>query len=93
MADSAEHDNQWQAQAAAVLTHYDIDAVDLQWITQGLVNLTVEITGPDGKRCILQCLHPVFDESVNHNIDAVTTHLAAKGMVTPRLPRGRVTSM
>jgi len=89
MADSTEHDNEWQAPAAAVLQHYAVDALELKRITRGLVNLTVEITGHGGKRSILQRLHPVFDANVNQNIDAVTTHLADKGMLTPRLVRTR----
>ncbi len=89
MADSAEHDNEWQAAATAVLKHYEIDPFELKRITQGLVNLTLEISGRDGTRCILQRLHPVFDQSVNHNIDVVTIHLADKGMITPQLLRTR----
>ncbi|MCZ6773963.1 MAG: phosphotransferase [Proteobacteria bacterium] len=89
MADSAEHDNEWQAAATTVLQAYEIDAFELKRITQGLVNLTIEVTGRGGKRCILQRLNSVFDESVNHNIDAVTTHLAGKGMITPHLIRTR----
>jgi hypothetical protein len=36
---------------------------------------------------VLQRLHPVFDGAVNLDLEAVTDHLAARGMVTPRLIR------
>lgn len=35
----------------------------------------------------VQCLHPIFGADVNLDLDAVTTHLAARGMETPRLLR------
>ena len=87
VADSAEHENAWYTQAQDVLQHYAIGTDDLERVTQGLVNLTVKVSTAGGERYILQRLHPVFDASVNHNIDLVTNHLAHKGMPTPRLVR------
>jgi Ser/Thr protein kinase RdoA (MazF antagonist) len=34
---------------------------------------------------VLQRLHPIFAAEVNLDLDAVTAHLAARGMITPRL--------
>lgn len=51
---------------------------------RGLINDTFLLDGEAG-RCVLQRLHPVFGPAVHHDIEAVTRHLARKGMVTPRL--------
>lgn len=51
---------------------------------RGLINDTFLLEAPAG-RCVLQRLHPVFGAAVHHDIEAVTAHLARKGMVTPRL--------
>jgi len=50
----------------------------------GLINSTWLVDGLEGK-VVLQRLHPVFAGTVNEDIAAVTAHLAAKGLVTPRL--------
>jgi Ser/Thr protein kinase RdoA (MazF antagonist) len=34
---------------------------------------------------VLQRLHPIFEPAVNLDISAITTHLAARGLTTPRL--------
>ena len=52
----------------------------------GLINDTF-LVERDGRRCVLQRLHPVFSPLVHHDIEAVTAHLAAKGVTTPRLLR------
>jgi aminoglycoside phosphotransferase (APT) family kinase protein len=50
----------------------------------GLINQTYVV----GDRiAVLQRLHPVFGGPVNLDLEAVTAHLAAKGMPTPRLVR------
>jgi len=49
----------------------------------GLINRTFLVEGRAGK-VIVQRLHPVFAGAVNEDIDAVTAHLAAKGLTTPR---------
>ena len=87
MAESAEHENAWQDQAEDILQHYALGVAGLERVTDGLINLSLKVRTVDGGRYILQRLHPVFDRTVNHNIDLVTTHLAGKGMLTPRLVR------
>jgi Ser/Thr protein kinase RdoA (MazF antagonist) len=57
-----------------------------------LINLTYvvrHVTGTDREPLVLQRLHPVFGPSVHLDIDAVTTHLAARQLPTPRLIRTR----
>jgi len=51
----------------------------------GLINATFELRTPAGERAVLQRLHPVFAPEVNLDIAAVTAHLAARGLPTPRL--------
>ena len=58
-------------------------------ITIGLINETHRIEA-SGQRFVLQRLHPIFAPEVNLDIEAITTHLAARGLVTPRLVRTRV---
>lgn len=51
----------------------------------GLINFTWYVGSP--VRWVAQRLHPAFGASVHEDIEAVTAHLAAKGLVTPRLLR------
>lgn len=51
----------------------------------GLINVTWYVGEP--VRWVVQKLHPAFAASVHEDIEAVTAHLAARGMVTPRLVR------
>ncbi len=82
-------DNRWRAQAREALIRYALDVDNLEHIPQGLINLTVRLTTAGGERYILQRLHPVFDDAVNHNLAAVTDHLARHGLLTPRLVHTR----
>ncbi len=50
----------------------------------GLINRTFLVETPSQK-FVLQQLHPVFAGIVNEDIDAVTRHLEAKGLATPRV--------
>ncbi|HEX4454852.1 MAG TPA: aminoglycoside phosphotransferase family protein [Kofleriaceae bacterium] len=52
----------------------------------GLINQTFCARDEHGVPvAAVQCLHPIFGADVNLDLDAVTTHLAARGMATPRL--------
>jgi Ser/Thr protein kinase RdoA (MazF antagonist) len=86
---TAADPSSWRSAADTVLTHYALDVTHIAHITQGLVNLTLKVTTSDGRHYALQRLHPVFGAGVNHNIEAVCTHLAARGMLTPQLVRTR----
>lgn len=56
----------------------------------GLINKTFVVRDEAGSPiAALQQLHPIFGAEVNLDIDAVTSHLAARGLVTPRLLRTR----
>ncbi len=55
-------------------------------ITTGLINRTF-LSYQAGERRILQLLNPIFAPEVNEDIEAVTEHLAASGLETPRLVR------
>ena len=50
-----------------------------------------ETSGPSGPsmRAVLQRVHPVFGRAVHDDIEAVTAHLQARGLITPRLFRTR----
>lgn len=50
----------------------------------GLINDTFRVEGPSGV-FLAQRLHPAFGPAVHDDIAAVTAHLAAHGMPTPRL--------
>lgn len=56
-------------------------------ITGGLINATFAVRRDAAPIAVLQRVHPVFGPAVNLDIDAVTSHLAARGMTTPRLVR------
>jgi Ser/Thr protein kinase RdoA (MazF antagonist) len=53
----------------------------------GLINKTFVVRDGDAPIAALQQLHPIFGAEVNLDIDAVTTHVAARGMQTPRILR------
>lgn len=60
---------------------------DVRPLAGGLINTTYVIGAPPV--AVLQRLHPVFGAEVNLDIEAVTAHLAARGLETPRLLRTR----
>lgn len=53
----------------------------------GLINHTFSVWRGDEPFAVLQQLHPVFGAEVNLDIEALTTHLAARGLSTPHLLR------
>ena len=53
----------------------------------GLINATFVVREGGAPIAVLQRLHSIFGADVNLDLDAVTTHLAARGMTTPRLVR------
>ncbi|HUH03921.1 MAG TPA: phosphotransferase [Kofleriaceae bacterium] len=63
------------------------DAV-VEPIARGLINHTLLVRDAAGApRAVLQRLHPIFGPEVNLDLEAVTAHLAARGVTTPRLIR------
>src|SRR5215467_660884 len=55
----------------------------------GLINATYAVRRGGAPIAVLQRLHPIFAGEVNLDIDAITRHLAARGVTTPRLIRTR----
>ena len=54
-------------------------------LSGGLINATYAVREAGRPIAVLQRLHPIFNADVNLDLDAVTTHLAARGLATPRL--------
>ncbi len=72
----------------SILAEYGWSSATLTPITIGLINQTFRVEH-DGERYVLQRLHPIFAPEVNLDLDAITTHLATRGQLTPRLVRTR----
>lgn len=73
----------------AVLALYDFTPhARVTPLAGGLINQTYRVDEAD-RRAVLQRLHPVFGPSVHHDIEAITAHIADKGLCTPRLLRTR----
>jgi Ser/Thr protein kinase RdoA (MazF antagonist) len=60
------------------------EAASLTQLEGGLINRTYRVDEA-GRRVVLQRLHTVFAPTVNLDIAAITEHLAARGLVTPRV--------
>ncbi len=73
----------------AVLAAFGAGAAEVRPLGTGLINQTFVVEGAAAGRFVLQRLHSIFPAAVNDDIDAVTEHLAAKGLVTQRLLRTR----
>lgn len=72
-------------EALAAWPRLEREAV-LRPITTGLINQTFQVECPEG-RFALQRVNPIFGVEVNADIEAVTVHVAARGLPTPRLVR------
>lgn len=74
---------------ADVLEAFGLDPAACEHAPTGLINRTWFARSADGQRFVLQRLHPIFPAEVNDDIEAVTAHLARKGLLTPRLVRSK----
>jgi Ser/Thr protein kinase RdoA (MazF antagonist) len=74
---------------ARVLAAYDLEPKSLVRATSGLMNPTWYADSQGGAALVLQRVNPIFSAEVNIDIAAVTEHLAAKGLLTPRLVPAR----
>lgn len=70
---------------ARVLDEFALDPATLERVTAGHINATWFAARRDGRRVVLQRVNRVFPPSVNEDIEAVSRHLAERGLVTPRL--------
>jgi Ser/Thr protein kinase RdoA (MazF antagonist) len=66
---------------------WNLEPDSLRPLGTGLINRTYLVRGRDGEWCVLQQVNPMFPAAVNEDIEAVTEHLAARGLPTPRLVR------
>jgi len=77
------------AAPADVLAAWGWDEADVAPIAGGLINVTYAVRVAGQPVAVIQRLHPIFGAQVNLDLEAVTAHLAAHGLVTPRLLRTR----
>ncbi len=68
---------------------WDSGAAEIAVLPGGLINATYAVRQGGAPIAVVQRVHPVFAGEVNLDIDAVTAHLAARGLTTPRLIRTR----
>lgn len=72
-----------------VLAAWGWEGAALAHLAGGLINATYAVRVGQAPIAVLQRLHPIFAAEVNLDLEAVTSHLAARGMITPRLLRTR----
>jgi Ser/Thr protein kinase RdoA (MazF antagonist) len=72
-----------------VLAAWGWQAAEVAPLAGGLINTTCAVRSGGAPIAVIQRLHPIFAAEVNLDLDAVTTHLAARGLTTPRLTRTR----
>ncbi|HEX6996984.1 MAG TPA: phosphotransferase [Gammaproteobacteria bacterium] len=69
----------------AVLHAFGLAPAPIRPAASGLINRTWHVRSLDGRPLVLQRVNPIFPPAINRDIDALTAHLAAKGLATPRL--------
>lgn len=72
------------AAAKEVLAAYPLTVRTIEPIEVGLINLSLRVQADEG-RYVLQRVNPIFSPKVHEDIEAVTAHLAKKGLPTTRL--------
>jgi len=65
------------------LEHWPIEAPIFPAPDAGLINETFVVGSPP--QAILQWVNPIFDPAIHGDLAALTDHLAAQGLTTPRL--------
>lgn len=70
--------------AEAAISAWGLHNPQLTPVTGGLINLTYFVDTAEA-RWVLQRLNSIFTPRVHEDIEAVTTHISRKGLVTPRL--------
>ncbi|MFO0727304.1 MAG: phosphotransferase [Myxococcota bacterium] len=71
----------------AVLRAFDLTGSAIRRVETGLIHRTFKVDAPSGKSYALQAVSPIFQPEVHEDIEAVTRHLAHKGLLTPLLLR------
>lgn len=79
------------AELAAALAAWDLplEGTRAERPPSGLISLTFIVHLANGERVVAQKMNPIFAPEVLEDMDAVTSHLAARGVTTPRLLRRR----
>jgi Ser/Thr protein kinase RdoA (MazF antagonist) len=73
---------------AGVMEAWDVSGCTAERVHGGLINGTFLVRATGGEALlVLQRLHPIFAAEVNLDLEAVSEHLAAAGLLTPRLVR------
>ena len=73
---------------AAVIAAFALDPQGIEPLAGGLINRSFLALG-QGRRVVLQQVSDIFGPRLNEDLDAVTRHLAQRGLVTPRLQTTR----
>ncbi len=79
------HDSKADTRLTQVLAKYGLADSQVEPFGTGLINDTYLVTVAIDQQFVLQRLNPLFTPEINHDIDALTLHLAVKGAVTQRL--------
>ena len=87
MANSEPSDQCDTIAAGRVLDAYGLRAESLDYMNHGLINRTWRVSAGNGSTYALQRLSPILGPEIHEDIEAVTTHIEAAGMATPRLVR------
>lgn len=69
-----------------VLRAYGLEGSVVEPIGHGNINTTFRLT-LGSRRLILQRLNPIFGAEVHNDIDTITHHVGARGVITPKLVR------
>ena len=73
--------------ADQALGAWGVRAESLEFMNHGLINRTWRVRGENGASYALQHLSTILGPEIHQDIEAVTAHIAARGMATPRLVR------
>lgn len=73
----------------AVLAAFGLAPKPLRASASGLINRTWHVVSTSGERLVLQRVNPIFPPEINADIDALTRHLTARGLATPRIVPAR----
>lgn len=77
------------APSSLIAAAWDLVPESIRPLGSGLINRTFSVHDRRGTQYVLQQLNPMFPPEVNEDIEAVTGHLAERGLLTPRLVRAR----
>jgi len=74
---------------AYILSEYGLQADTVKLLHGGNINISYGALDTNDESYILQRINPIFSVTIHKAIDAVTKHLAIRGMITPRLVPNR----